>query len=108
MVHERGSKVPLTYVWHEERFYTAGPVTRNSVGGLTDGKSWISMLLSQNRFTMPTRVTNLAFGISTNVPLALLNSWLLALYARSALYIMANRTCMALQRLSARPSWCIV
>ena len=80
MVHER-IKVPLACVWHEERFYTAGPVPRNSAGGLADGKPWVSMPLSRNGFTMTTRVTNLAFGISTNIPLALLTSWLLALNA---------------------------
>ena len=76
-----GSKAPLACVWHEERFYTAGPLLRNSAGGLADGKLWVSMLLSWNGFTMLTRVTNLVFRISTNVPLALLTSWLLALYA---------------------------
>ena len=74
-----GSKAPLACAWHEERFYTAVSVLRNSVGGLADGKPWVSMPLSRNGFTMPTRVTNLVFGISTNVPLALLTSWLLAL-----------------------------
>ena len=77
-------------------------------GGLADGKPWVFMPLSWNRFTMPTRVTNLAFGISTNIPLVLLTSWLLALYARRALCIMANPTCIALQRSSAKPSWCVV
>ena len=96
MVRDR-SKVPLVCVWHEEQFFTAGPVPRNSVGGLADGKPWVSMLLSWNRFTMPTHVTNLAFRISTNVPLALLTSWLLALYAQSTLCIMANQTCIVLQ-----------
>ena len=33
-----GSKVPLTCVWHEERFYIAGPVPRNGAGDLADGK----------------------------------------------------------------------
>ena len=103
-----GSKAPLACVWHEERFYTAGPVPRNSVGDLADGKPWVSKWLSWNRFTMPTRVTNLKFGISTNVPLALLTSWLLAIYARSVLCIMANRMCMALQQLSAKPRWCLI
>ena len=69
-----GSKVPLACVWHEKRFYTAGPMLRNNAGGLSDGKPWVSMLLSRNGFTMPTHVTNLAFVISTNVPLALLTS----------------------------------
>ena len=73
------SKAPLACVWHKERFFIAGPVPQNSAGGLTDGKHWLSMPLGQNGFTLPTRITNLAFGISTNVPLALLTSWLLAL-----------------------------
>ena len=103
-----GSKAPLACVWHEEQLYTAGPVPWNSAGGLADGKPWVSKPLSQNGFTMLTRITNLAFGISTNVPLALLTSWLLALYTRSTLYFMANRTCMALQQSSAKPSWCVI
>ena len=40
-----GSKVPLACVWHEERFYTAGPVLRNGMGSLADGKPYVSMLL---------------------------------------------------------------
>ena len=51
------SKAPLACVWHKERFYTAGPVSWNSVGVLADGKPWVSMPLSRNKFTMPTRVT---------------------------------------------------
>ena len=39
------SKVPLACVWHEKQFYTAGPVLWNGVGGLADGKPWVSMLL---------------------------------------------------------------
>ena len=50
---------------------------------------------------MPTHVTNLVFRISTNVLLVLLTSWLLALYAQSALCIMANQMCTALQQSSA-------
>ena len=100
--------MPLACVWHEERFYTAGPVPWNSAGGLADGKPWVSMPLSRNGFTMQTHLTNLVFGISTNIPLVLLTSWLIALYAGSALCIMANQTCMALQQSSAKPSWCIV
>ena len=84
------SKTSLAYVWHEEQFYTAGPVMWNSAGGLADRNFWVSMPLNQNGFIMPTRVTNLAFGISTNVPLVLLSSWLLALYAQSTLCIMIN------------------
>ena len=70
-------KAHLARVWHEGRFYIADPVPRNRVGVLVDGKPWVSMPLNQNGFTMLTRVTNLAFGISTNIPLALLTSWLL-------------------------------
>ena len=55
----------LACVWHEEQFCTAGPVPRNAVGGLGNGKPWVSMPLSWNRFTMPTQVTFLAFGFST-------------------------------------------
>ena len=77
--------MPLACVWHEEQFYTAGPVPRNGAGELTDGKPWVSMPLNCKEFTIPTRVTFLAFGLSTNVCLTLLISWLLTLYARSAL-----------------------
>ena len=80
-----GSKAPLACVWHEERFYTAGSVPRNGAGDLADGKPWVSMPLSWIYFIIPTRVTFLAFGLSANVRLTLLISWLLALYARSAL-----------------------
>ena len=91
----------LACVWHEERFYTADPMPRNSGDGLVNGKPYVSIPLSRSGFTMPIHVTNVAFRISTNIPLVLLTSWLLALYARSALCIMANRTCMALQQSSA-------
>ena len=80
-----GSKAPLACVWHEERFYTVGPVLRNGAGELADGKPWVSMLLNWNEFTILTRVTFLVFGLSTNVHLTLLIIWLLALYARSVL-----------------------
>ena len=66
-----GSKVPLACVWHEERFHTAGRVPWNGMGDLADGKPWVSMLLSQIGSTIPTRVTFLTFGLSTNVPLTL-------------------------------------
>ena len=98
------SKVPLACIWHEEQFYTADRVLWNGAGGLADGKPWVSMPLSGKRFTMPTHITFLAFGLSINVPLMLLTSWLLALYAQSVFCIMANHMCMALQQSSARPS----
>ena len=41
------------------------------MGDLADGKPWISMLLSRIGSTIPTRVTFLTFGLSTNVPLTL-------------------------------------
>ena len=80
-----GSKAPLTCVWHEEQLYTADPVPQNGAGGLADEKPWISILLSWNGFTMLTRLTFLAFGLSINIP-----SWLIM--------------CMALQHLSTRPT----
>ena len=76
-----GSKVPLSCVWHEKRFYTAVPEWRSGASDLVDGKPWISMPLSQNEFTISDRVTFLAFDLSTNVPLMLLINWQLALYA---------------------------
>ena len=77
--------MPLACFSHDERFYTAGPVPRNGVGDLADGKSWVSMPLSWNKFTILTRVTFLALGLCTNVHLTLLISWLLALHAQSVL-----------------------
>ena len=53
----------------KNRFYTAGSVPRNGAGDLANGKPWVSMPLSWNEFTIPTRITSLAFGLSTNVPL---------------------------------------
>ena len=59
------SKVPLACVCHEEQFYTAGPVLWNDVGGLADGKPWVSMLLIWYGFLMLTCVTFLVFRFST-------------------------------------------
>ena len=80
--------MPLACVWYEERFYTAGPVPQNGAGDLADGKPWVSMSISWNEFTFPTRVTFLVFGLYTNVHLmvgyshymheACSESWLLA------------------------------
>ena len=72
-----GSKAPLTCVWDEERFYTAGPVPRSGVGCSGDGKLRVSIPLSWNKFTILTSITFLVFGFSTNVRLSLLISWLL-------------------------------
>ena len=69
----------------------------NGAGDLADVKPWISMPLSWNGFAISTRINFLMFGLSTNVPLTVLISWLLALYAQSALLIMADHMCMALQ-----------
>ena len=91
--------------WHKEQFCTVGPVQWNIASDLADGKPWVSMTLSRKGFTMPTHVNFLALGLSTNVPLTLITSWLLALYARRVLYIMVNRKHMASQKLSARLSW---
>ena len=77
--------MPLAYVWHEERFYTVGPVPQNGAGGLAAGKPWVSMPFNWNEFTIPTHVTFLAFRLSTNIHLMLLISWLLTLYAQSML-----------------------
>ena len=76
----------------------------NGASGLVDGKLCISMPLSRNEFTLLTHVTFLAFELSINILLTLLTSWLLALYARSTLCIMANCMCIVLQHSSAKPS----
>ena len=73
--------MPLACVWDEKQFYTAGPVPQNGAGDIADGKCRVSMPLSWNEFTIPTHITFLAFGFSTNVRLMLLISWLLALHA---------------------------
>ena len=81
---------------------------QNGVSGVANGKSWVSMPLSWNRLIMLTPVTFLVFTLFINVPLMLLTSWLVPLYALSMLCIMVNCTCMASQYLSARPSWSVV
>ena len=63
-----GSNAPLACVWDEERFYTAGSVPRNGASDLADEKPWISMPLNHNIFTIPTCITFLVVGLSTNVP----------------------------------------
>ena len=71
----------LACVWHDERFYTVSSVLQNGADDSADGKPWVSMLLSWNGLTMLTHITFLAFGLSKNIPLMLIISWLLALYA---------------------------
>ena len=82
-----GSKAPLACVWYEEvnDFILLLCRGTDGAGELADGKPWVSMSLNWNEFTIPTRVTFLAFGFPTNVRLTLLIIWLLALYARSVL-----------------------
>ena len=77
------SKLPLACVWHEKPFYTVVSVLWNGVGGLVDGKPWVSMLLIWYGFTMLTCIILLAFTI---LLLMLLISWLLALYAQCDLH----------------------
>ena len=102
-----GLKAPIACVWHEERFYTAGPVPWN--GGFKLMKSLgFPCPLIWYEFTILTHLNFLAFGFSTNVLLTLPTSWLLALYTQSKISIMANRMCMVSQQSSARPSWSIV
>ena len=92
------SKVHLACARHEEQFSNVGPVPCNSVSDLDDGKRRVSMLLSWNRFTMPTHVTFLALGLSTSIPLTIITTWLLALYAWKALCILVNCMLMASQK----------
>ena len=54
----------------------------NGVGNLADGKPWISIQLSRNRLAMLRCVIFLALGLSTNILLMLLISWLCALYTQ--------------------------
>ena len=100
--------MPFDCIWHEERFYTAGSVLQNSVGGLVGEKPWASMPLNWYGFTMLTRITFLALESSTNILLITLTSWLLTLYAQSTMCIMVNRMYMASQQSSAVLSWSIV
>ena len=95
--------MPLACAWHEEQFSTVGPVPWNSASDLADGKPWVSMPLSRKGFTMPTHVIFLALGLSTNISLILITSWLFALYARKALCIIVICMLMASQN-RARPS----
>ena len=83
--------MPLACVWHKKRFFTAGPVPRNSVGGLALGFHAVKfeLIYHADSHNLPC-VRNLY-----KRTLSLLTSWLLALYAQSALYFMANRTYMA-------------
>ena len=87
--------------WHKECFYTVGPVPR----GLVDGKPWVSMPLSQNRFIMPNlpwvQTLYIHTSDATNQLATCINVW-------SVLWIMANHMCMALQYSSIRPSWSVV
>ena len=48
--------MPLACVWHEEQFYTAGPVPRNDAGDLVNEKPWVSMPLSWNRCNIPIHI----------------------------------------------------
>ena len=64
MVHERIKGALSPCVWHEERFYTAGPVPWNGAGELAGGKPWVSMPSNWNEFIIPTRVSFLSFGLS--------------------------------------------
>ena len=100
-----GSMAPLACVWHEEQFYTAGSMPEKDVDGLADGNLWVSMPLSQNRFTMLTHISFLAFGLSINIPLTLLYNQLgtCIINAQSALCIMANCMCTAFRHSSASP-----
>ena len=77
--------MPLVCVWHKEWFFTAGPVLRNSPGSL-DGFHAVKSerIYHADLHNLPC-VRNLY-----KCTLALLTSWLLALYARSVLYFMAN------------------
>ena len=58
----------------------------NGAGVLADGKPCVSMSLSQNGFAMLTRTAFFVFGLSINVAITLLTTWLLTLYAQSALH----------------------
>ena len=103
-----GSKASLACIWHEEQFYTAGPLLQNGTVGLADGKPWVSMLLSWNGFTMPPCIAFLAFRLSTNAPLMLITVVLLSLYVCCVLSIMDNCICMSLPQSSVRTSYSVV
>ena len=73
----------LACVWHEERFYTAGPVLRNGTGDVADGKPWISHAV-QWIYHSDLHNNPCVQTLYKRIPLTLLTSWLLALYAQSA------------------------
>ena len=109
-----GSKAPLLVSGTKENGFILLSVllalSQNVVSSVADGKSWISMPLSQNGFTMLVHITFLVFGLSLNVHLTfaiISTNWLLALYTKYTL-CMANHTCTSSQHSSARQSWCIV
>ena len=85
------SKAPLACVWHKERFFTVGPMPRNSVGGLALG---FHAIKSERIYHADSHNLPCVWNLYKRT-LALLIGWLLALYAQSALYFMANRTYMA-------------
>ena len=66
---------------------------------------FLRMPLSRNGFTMPIHITFLVLKFSTHVLLTLITNWLIELYARSTLSIMANCSCTTLQQSSTRASW---
>ena len=71
------SKAALACVWHKERFFTAGPLPQNSAGGLALGFHAVKLerIYHANSHNLPC-IRNLY-----KRTLALLTSWLLALYA---------------------------
>ena len=102
-----GSKVPLACAWHEERFYTAGPVLRNGAGFLADGKPWVSMPLIRYGFTIPTHPCIRIFYKRTFDATNQLATGIICTKAQSASWLITS-VCIALQQSSARPSWSVI
>ena len=71
-----GSKAPLLVSGTKENGFILLSIllvlSQNVVSSVADGKSWISMPLCQNGFTMLAHITFLVFGLSLNVHLMLL------------------------------------
>ena len=109
MVHKRIKGTLSLHLGMEENNFILLVLCRNGVSRVPHRKFWISMSLGLKRSTIGhADLRNFPFSPTIfKKPLTLLTSWLLAIYARSLLY-MANGMCMASQHSSARLNWSVV